>query len=83
MLYRTVFRNITEALWACLLEAEALSLCLVGAKSNAALVGGAFAYADATAANMRRKEDGWNGAVGGCAAGLVVGAACTYHTLLI
>ncbi|WFC99441.1 hypothetical protein MYAM1_002185 [Malassezia yamatoensis] len=39
------------------------------------LVGGAFAYADATAANMRRKDDGWNGAVGGCAAGLVVGAA--------
>lgn len=29
-------------------------------------------------ANYRQKEDGWNGASGGCAAGLVMGAASMY-----
>merc|ERR1712130_264061 len=39
------------------------------------IVGGAFAFADASVANYRHKEDGWNGAAGGCAAGAVIGAA--------
>ncbi|WFD16238.1 hypothetical protein MARU1_002274 [Malassezia arunalokei] len=39
------------------------------------LIGGLFAYSDASLANFRHKEDGWNGAAGGCAAGLVMGAA--------
>ncbi|CCU98632.1 unnamed protein product [Malassezia sympodialis ATCC 42132] len=38
-------------------------------------VGGLFAYASASLANYRQKEDGYNGAAGGCAAGLVLGAA--------
>ena len=44
---------------------------------GAAIVGGAFAFADASVANYRHKEDGWNGAAGGCAAGAVIGAACS------
>ncbi|WFD24312.1 hypothetical protein MEQU1_003011 [Malassezia equina] len=40
-----------------------------------AFVGGLFTFASASLANFRQKEDGYNGAAGGCAAGLVVGAA--------
>lgn len=46
--------------------------------TDAAFVGGLFAYASASLANYRQKEDGYNGAAGGCAAGLVLGAAGMY-----
>lgn len=42
---------------------------------RAAAMGGIFSYTDATVANFRQKDDAINGAVGGCAAGLVLGAA--------
>ncbi|PKI82770.1 hypothetical protein MVES_003178 [Malassezia vespertilionis] len=35
----------------------------------------AFGYVDASVANSRNKSDAWNGAAGGCASGLVIGAA--------
>ncbi|KDN39842.1 hypothetical protein K437DRAFT_239250 [Tilletiaria anomala UBC 951] len=37
-------------------------------------MGGAFAFTDAAVANVRQKNDPYNGAAGGCAAGLVAGA---------
>lgn len=38
-------------------------------------MGGIFSYTDSTVANFRQKDDAINGAVGGCAAGVVLGAA--------
>ncbi|PWY99417.1 hypothetical protein BCV70DRAFT_118539 [Testicularia cyperi] len=38
-------------------------------------MGGVFSFADSTAANFREKTDAVNGAIGGCAAGLVLGAS--------
>ncbi|GAK65856.1 NADH-ubiquinone oxidoreductase 213 kda subunit [Moesziomyces antarcticus] len=38
-------------------------------------MGGIFSYTDATVANFRQKDDAINGAIGGCAAGVVLGAA--------
>ncbi|KAJ1026798.1 hypothetical protein NDA16_002095 [Ustilago loliicola] len=38
-------------------------------------MGGIFSYTDSTVANFRQKDDAINGAVGGCAAGMVLGAA--------
>lgn len=40
-----------------------------------AAMGGIFSYTDSTVANFRQKDDAVNGAVGGCAAGVVLGAA--------
>ncbi|WFD34662.1 hypothetical protein MCUN1_001503 [Malassezia cuniculi] len=39
------------------------------------LVGASFAFTDAYVSNFRRKSDGISGAAGGCASGLVAGAA--------
>ncbi|WFD28385.1 hypothetical protein MNAN1_003395 [Malassezia nana] len=39
------------------------------------LAGSLFTYASASLANLRQKEDGYNGAIGGCVSGLVLGAA--------
>lgn len=46
-------------------------------------MGGIFSATDSFVANAREKEDSLNGAVGGCAAGLVAGAssACCYEGL--
>lgn len=41
-------------------------------------MGGVFAYTDAAVANIREKNDSFNGAAGGCAAGLVAGASSEY-----
>lgn len=38
-------------------------------------MGGIFSYTDSTVANFRQKDDAVNGAIGGCAAGFVLGAA--------
>lgn len=38
-------------------------------------MGGIFSYTDSTVANFRQKDDAINGAIGGCAAGVVLGAA--------
>lgn len=38
-------------------------------------MGGIFSFTESTAANFRQKDDSINGAVGGCAAGMVLGAA--------
>ena len=38
-------------------------------------MGGIFSYTDSTVANFREKDDAVNGAIGGCAAGFVLGAA--------
>lgn len=38
-------------------------------------MGGIFSFTDSFVANTRRQNDAWNGAAGGCAAGLVVGAS--------
>ncbi|SAM82427.1 related to nadh-ubiquinone oxidoreductase 21.3 kda subunit [Ustilago bromivora] len=38
-------------------------------------MGGIFSYTDSTVANFRQEDDAINGAVGGCAAGVVLGAA--------
>ncbi|KAH7104638.1 hypothetical protein BKA62DRAFT_692873 [Auriculariales sp. MPI-PUGE-AT-0066] len=38
-----------------------------------ASVGAAFGFTDAFVANMREKNDAWNGAAGGCAVGAVAG----------
>lgn len=38
-------------------------------------MGGIFSYTDSTVANFRQKDDAVNGAIGGCAAGVVLGAA--------
>ncbi|PWN53800.1 hypothetical protein IE53DRAFT_309610 [Violaceomyces palustris] len=38
-------------------------------------MGGIFSYTDSMVANIRQKNDAFNGAAGGCAAGLVAGAA--------
>lgn len=40
-----------------------------------AAMGGIFSYTDSTVANFRQKDDAINGAIGGCAAGVVLGAA--------
>ncbi|GAC97462.1 mitochondrial import inner membrane translocase subunit [Pseudozyma hubeiensis SY62] len=40
-----------------------------------AAMGGIFSYTDSTVANFRQKDDAVNGAIGGCAAGFVLGAA--------
>ena len=37
-------------------------------------MGGIFSFTDSYVANARRKDDALNGAAGGCAAGLVIGA---------
>lgn len=40
----------------------------------AAATAGMFGFTEAAVANFRAKDDALNGAAGGCAAGLVVGA---------
>jgi len=37
-------------------------------------LGGAFSFAESMSANVRQRNDAWNTAIGGAAAGLVVGA---------
>ena len=39
------------------------------------VMGGVFSFTDSFVANSREKNDSVNGAVGGCAAGLVAGAS--------
>ena len=36
-------------------------------------MGGSFAFTEAAVANTRQKDDAWNGAAGGCAAGFLAG----------
>lgn len=36
-------------------------------------MGGSFAFTEAAVANTRGKDDAWNGAAGGCAAGFLAG----------
>jgi uncharacterized YccA/Bax inhibitor family protein len=43
-------------------------------------MGGVFSLVDSFAANTRREEDALNGAIGGCAAGLVAGASGKYSS---
>lgn len=42
--------------------------------TKSAAAGGMFGFADAAVANFRGTDDPINGAAGGCAAGLVMGA---------
>lgn len=41
-------------------------------------MGGIFSFTDSAVANTREKNDALNGALGGCAAGLVAGASGEY-----
>jgi len=44
-------------------------------------MGGIFAYTDAAVSNVREKNDAFNGAAGGCAAGLVAGASSEWQEI--
>ncbi|EPQ27546.1 uncharacterized protein PFL1_05084 [Pseudozyma flocculosa PF-1] len=46
-------------------------------------MGGIFSYTDATVANFRQKTDAINGAAGGCAAGLVLGAGARSLPMMV